>query len=175
MTGARFVHDRLEELGWDVLIADAQKVKGIAPLACKTDRVDARVLAVLSQRDLVPEIWLPTLQVRQERELARFRLHLVKHRSMLKHRIHSTLISFGKPCPVSDLFGVAGRHLLADLYVPDPWRSTLDASLVMNRRPGEPDRRLQPPAARDGRRPSLRADADDRAGHRVGTGLHDRR
>jgi len=50
MTGARFVHDRLEELGWDVLIADAQKVKGIAPLACKTDHIDARVLAVSSQR-----------------------------------------------------------------------------------------------------------------------------
>ena len=28
MTGARFVHDTLEQLGWDVLIADAQKVKG---------------------------------------------------------------------------------------------------------------------------------------------------
>ena len=59
MTGARFVHDRLEELGWDVLIADAAKVKGLAPLACKTDKIDARVLAVLSERDLVPEIWLP--------------------------------------------------------------------------------------------------------------------
>ena len=42
-----------------MLIADAQKVKGLAPLACKTDKIDARVLAVLSQRDLVPEIWLP--------------------------------------------------------------------------------------------------------------------
>ena len=47
MTGARFVHDRLEALGWDVLIADAAKVKGLAPLACKTDKIDARVLAVL--------------------------------------------------------------------------------------------------------------------------------
>jgi transposase len=37
MTGARFVHDTLEQLGWDVLIADAQRVKGLAPLACKTD------------------------------------------------------------------------------------------------------------------------------------------
>jgi len=27
-------------------------------LACKTDKIDARVLAVLSHRDLVPEIWL---------------------------------------------------------------------------------------------------------------------
>ena len=60
--------------------------------------------------------------MRQERELARFRLHLVKHRSQLKHRIHSTLISFGRPCPVTDLFGVAGRELLAKLELPEPWR-----------------------------------------------------
>jgi transposase len=59
MTGARFVHDTLEELGWEVLVADAQKVKGLAPLACKTDKIDARVLAELSWRDLVPAIWLP--------------------------------------------------------------------------------------------------------------------
>ena len=72
MTGSRFVHDRLEELGWDVLIADAAKVKGLAPLACKTDKIDARVLAVLSHRDLVPEIWLPDRRVRREREQARF-------------------------------------------------------------------------------------------------------
>jgi transposase len=38
MTGARFVHDALERLGWDVRVADAQKVKGLAPLACKTDK-----------------------------------------------------------------------------------------------------------------------------------------
>jgi transposase len=60
MTGARFVHDTLEELGWEVLIADAAKVKGLAPLACKTDKIDARVLAVLSQRDLVPRSGCPT-------------------------------------------------------------------------------------------------------------------
>jgi transposase len=99
MTGARFVHDRLEELGWDVLIADAAKVKGLAPLACKTDRIDARVLAVLSERDLVPEIWLPDPRVRRERELARFRMHLVKHRSMLKHRIHADADHLRAPVP----------------------------------------------------------------------------
>ena len=129
MTGARFVHDRLEELGWEVLIADAAKVKGLAPLACKTDKIDARVLAVLSERDLVPEIWLPDPRVRRERELARFRMHLVKHRSMLKHRIHATLITFGHA--VSDLFGVAGRELLERLQVPQPWRGTVDASLEL--------------------------------------------
>jgi transposase len=131
MTGARFVHDTLERHGWEVEIADAQKVKGLAPLAVKTDRIDAPVLAVLSQRDLVPAIWLPDPRVRRERELARFRLHLVKHRSQLKNRIHSALISFGRPCPVTDLFGVAGRRLLADLDLPEPWRGNIEASLTL--------------------------------------------
>ena len=56
MTGARFVRDTLEELGREVVIADAQKVKGLAPLACKTDKIDAGVLAELSHRDLVPPL-----------------------------------------------------------------------------------------------------------------------
>jgi transposase len=131
MTGARIVHDTLEQEGWSVEIADAQKVKGLAPLACKTDKIDSQVLATLSHRDLVPSIWLPDPRVREERELARFRLHLVKHKSALKCRIHSTLVNFGKPCPVTDLFGVEGRELLARLEVPEPWRSNVTASLAL--------------------------------------------
>jgi transposase len=131
MTGARIVHDTLEQQGWSVEIADAQKVKGLAPLACKTDKIDSLVLATLSHRDLVPAIWLPDPAVREERELARFRLHLVKHRSMLKQRIHSTLINFGRACPVTDLFGVEGRRLLERLEVPEPWRDNVAASLEL--------------------------------------------
>jgi transposase len=131
MTGARIVHDTLEQEGWDVEIADAQKVKGLAPLACKTDKIDSMVLAVLSHRDLVPAIWLPDPRVREERELARFRLHLVKHRSALKNRVHSTLINFGRACPVTDLFGAEGRRLLERLEVPEPWRANVTASVCL--------------------------------------------
>src|ERR687897_2626932 len=131
MTGARIVHDTLEACGWSVEIADAQRVKGLAPLACKTDKIDSMVLAVLSHRDLVPAIWLPDPRVRSERELARFRLHLVKHKSALKNRIHSTLINFGRPCPVTDLFGVEGRKLLDRLQVPEPWRGNVTAALKL--------------------------------------------
>ena len=74
MNGARFVHDTLERCGWDVQVADAVKVKGLAPLACKTDRIDAWVLAELSRRDMVPAIWLPDFAQRSARERARFRL-----------------------------------------------------------------------------------------------------
>jgi transposase len=131
MTGARFVHDTLEFAGWDVAIADAVKAKGIAPLAAKTDKIDAYVLAELARRDLVPEIWLPTPDVRAERERARFRLHLVHHRTALKNRIHATLITFGHAVPMADLFGTSGRDLLARLEVPEPWRTSLATSLTM--------------------------------------------
>jgi transposase len=113
MNGARFVHDQLELAGWQVEIADAQKVKGLAPLACKTDRIDAWVLAELSRREL----------------RARWRLHLVRHRSSLKQHVHAVLLAHGKPCPVSDLFGVRGRRLLARLKLPEPWHGTVEASL----------------------------------------------
>src|SRR2546430_881804 len=129
MNGARFVHDQLELAGWRVEIADAVKVKGLAPLACKTDRIDAWVLAELARRDLVPAIWLPDPAVRAERERARFRLHLVRHRTSLKQRVHAVLLAHGKPCPVSDLFGLAGRDLLERLELPEPWQGTIEASL----------------------------------------------
>jgi transposase len=131
MNGARFVHDALERCGWDVEIADAQKVKGLAPLACKTDRIDAWVLAELSRRDLVPAIWLPSFDQRGERERARWRLHLVRHRTSLKNRVHSELMAFGHACPVSDLFGARGRRLLERLDFPEPWRSGVLAAVAL--------------------------------------------
>lgn len=129
MNGARFVHDELEGHGWEVVIADAFRVKGLAPLACKSDRIDACVLAELSRRELVPAVWLPDPAVRAERERARFRLHLARHRTALKNRVHQTLVAFGAPCPVADLFGLRGRAFLERIVLPEPWRGTLEASL----------------------------------------------
>ena len=131
MNGARFVHDQLERWGWDVAVADSVRAKGLAPLAAKTDKIDARVLAELARRDIVPEIWLPDPAVREARERARFRLHLVRHRTALKNRIHATLIAFGHPVPVSDLFSTGGRELLARMAIPEPWSTTLTTSLQM--------------------------------------------
>jgi hypothetical protein len=131
MNGARFVHDQLELGGWQVRIADAQKVKGLAPLACKSDRIDAWVLAELARRDLVPASWLPTPTVRAERERARWRLHLVGHRVALKNRVPATLLTFGRPCATSDLFGAGGRALLARLGLPEPWAATTAAAVAL--------------------------------------------
>jgi transposase len=131
MSGARFVHDQLELDGWDVRVANAAKARGLAPLACKTDRIDCWVLAELARLDLVPEIWLPDATVRAERERARFRLHLVKHRRALKQRVHAILFQHGLPNPSSDLFGAGGRCLLARLQLGEPWASTVAASIEL--------------------------------------------
>jgi hypothetical protein len=47
------VHDQLELARWEVVIADVQKVKGLAALACKTDRIDAWV------PELAAATWCP--------------------------------------------------------------------------------------------------------------------
>jgi DNA-binding HxlR family transcriptional regulator len=103
------VHDRLEPVGLQVEIADAQKVKGLAPPACKTDRIDAWVLAELAGRDLLPAIWLPDQLVRAERQRARWRLHVVRHRLSLRQRVHAAPLTHGKP----RAHVVAPRNVLA--------------------------------------------------------------
>jgi transposase len=100
-------------------------------LRARPDRIDAWVLAELSRRDLVPAIWLPAFELRQDRERARWRLCLVGKRSALKHRVHAQLLAFGHPCPVSDLFGLKGRELLARLGFPEPWRGNVLAAVRM--------------------------------------------
>src|SRR5262245_33396838 len=131
MSGARFVHDQLERAGWDVRIADARRVKGLAPLACKTDRIDAWVLAELARRDLLPEVWLPDPAVRAERERARFRLYLVQKRTSLKCRVHALLFQHGVQAPAGELFGAGGRRFLERLRLPEPWQSSLQTSCAL--------------------------------------------
>lgn len=174
MNGARFIHDQLERWGWDVEVADVVRAKGLAPLAAKTDKIDARVLAELARRDLVPAIWLPDPSVREARERARFRLHLVRHRVALKNRIHATLMAFGHPVPVSDLFSRGGRELLERMAIPEPWATTLATSLHMVDDVEREIRNCEAELRRLGARPSLRPTPDDRARHRLGPRLHHR-
>src|SRR6266511_2936501 len=91
MSGAVWVRDRLRAAGWQVEVADARRVKAVAPLACKTDRVDARVLADLARRDLIPEVWVPSLDERANRERLRRRAHLIRLRTSAINRTFGLL------------------------------------------------------------------------------------
>src|SRR4051812_48539106 len=91
MSGAIWVRDRLQAAGWRVEVADAPKVKGLAPLACKTDKVDARVLAELCRRDPGPGGVAASLDDRALRERLNRRMQLVRMRTMARNRIHGVL------------------------------------------------------------------------------------
>src|SRR3954463_13180324 len=56
MSGAAWVGEQLAAAGWTVQIADARKARAVGSLAAKTDKLDARVLAELARRDLVPRV-----------------------------------------------------------------------------------------------------------------------
>ena len=133
------------------------------------------VLAVLSHRDLVPAISLPDPRVRRNASSLAFDFTWSSTRSMLKHRIHSTLINFGRPSPVSDLFGVKEQKLLGELDFPEPWRGQRRRVARADRRSHRPDRPRQPAPASRPRRPPLRPATHERPGDRLGVGLHDRR
>jgi hypothetical protein len=127
MNGARLVHDQLELAGWQVAIADAQKVKAWPRLPVRptgsTPGCSPSCPAATWSRDLAAHSWGAA-----ERERARWRLHLIRHRTALKNRIHAILLAFAKPCPVSDLFGAGGRQLLARLALPEPWAGNVVAA-----------------------------------------------
>ena len=65
--------------------------------------------------------------MRELRELVRHRAKLVALRSGLKAQVHAVLAKQGLLVPVSDLFGVGGRELLARLALPAPYRARVNA------------------------------------------------
>jgi transposase len=155
MSGAVWVRDRLEASGWKVQVAHARKVRDVAPLACKTDKVDARVLAELCRRDLVPELWVPSLEDRALRERLRRRAHLVKARTSARNRIFGLLTQFGLRISHARLRKPDAIELLERRGVPEVWRASiaelLELAAEMNRRIDPIDRELAPIARSDER------------------------
>src|SRR6266545_1868141 len=124
MSGAVWVRDRLQDAGWEMKVAHARKVRDVAPLACKTDKVDARVLAELCRRDLVPELWVPSIEDRALRERLRRRMHLVKARTSARNRIFGLLTRFGLRISHSRR-KPGSMDLLRRSGVPEVWRASI--------------------------------------------------
>src|SRR4051812_37341754 len=129
MSGAIWVRDQLSAAGWQVQVAHARKVRDIAPLACKTDKVDARVLAELCRRDLVPELWVPPLGDRELRERLRRRTHLVRMRASAMNRIFGLLTQWGLRLSLRRLREPDAMALLEQRGVPAVWRRSIAEAL----------------------------------------------
>lgn len=131
MSGAVWVRDRLRSAGWQVEVADARRVKAVAPLACKTDRVDARVLAELCRRDLVPALWIPSLEERELRERLRRRMHLVRLRTSAMNRIFGLGTQWGLRLSAERLRRKGGLELLAPSGMPSVWQRSIEEALAV--------------------------------------------
>jgi transposase len=106
--------DVLQATGAKVHLAHPLGVTGWAHRRVKNDRVDAAGLADLLRMNRLPEAWIAPPELRELRELVRYRAKLVALRSGLKAQVHSVLAKQGIAVAVSDLFGLAGMRLLAD-------------------------------------------------------------
>jgi transposase len=131
MSGAVWVRDQLAAAGWEVQVAHARKVRDVAPLACKTDKVDARVLAELCRRDLVPALWVPSLDERALRERLRRRMHLVRLRASAMNRIFGLLTQWGLRISLDRLRSEDALQLLADRGVDQTWRRSIAEAIAV--------------------------------------------
>lgn len=113
------IHDWLDDVADEVVLAHPAKVRAIAEARIKTDKIDSETLAHLLRADLIPEAYAPSKDVRSRKRVLRQRMFLVRLRTMVKNRVRALLAQHGVEVPeVSDLYGKAGREWLEGLALP---------------------------------------------------------
>jgi len=90
-TNAWYVHDLLKPLVGRVVVTHPPHIKLIAAAMVKTDKKDTMTLAKLLAVNLVPEVWVPPVHVRDLRALLAHRRRLVSQQTQSKNRLQSVL------------------------------------------------------------------------------------
>lgn len=104
--------DEMERLGHRPKLCNPLEAKRRMGLTNKTDKLDAKGLAILLRNGTLPEVWIPPSELRDQRELLRLRIFLVRMRTRVKNRIHATLGRHNIQVPGSDLFcGTARKQV----------------------------------------------------------------
>ncbi len=78
---ARDFYDETRPYVGRMVVANAMKVKLIAQTRVKTDKHDTLALAHLLMAGLIPEVWVPPVEVRELRGLIAHRRQMVKRRT----------------------------------------------------------------------------------------------
>jgi transposase len=133
MSGAAWVREQLQAGGWTVQIADARKAKAVGSLAAKTDKLDARVLAELARRDLVPQVYVATFPDRELKERLGRRMHMIRLRTSAMNRAHGVLSQFGVKLAFDRLRQPDVLELLAERGVPEVWRRSVGEAVAIVR------------------------------------------
>jgi transposase len=108
-----WIVDEMEELGHRPKLCSALEAKRRMGGSKKTDKLDAKGLAILLRNGTLPEVWIPPRELRDQRELLRLRIFLVQLKTRVKNRIHGTLARHNIQISGADLFGVECRRVLA--------------------------------------------------------------
>ena len=85
------VYDIVEPLVSYVVVAHAGGVRQIAEARVKTDKKDVERLIRLLIADIVPEVWVPPVEVRELRGMISYRNRLVKTSTMIRNRLQSLI------------------------------------------------------------------------------------
>ena len=127
------MHDWLEDIVDEVVLANPYKVKAIAEAKIKTDKIDASILADLLRADLVPSCYVAPRSVRDMRNLLRERIYFVRMRTMTKNRITTVFDRYpeqkSKFKSWTDLFGIRGRKQLDSINISEADRAMIDREL----------------------------------------------
>ena len=113
--------DTLAAAGAEVHLAHPLGVKAFTYRRVKNDERDSADLADLLRMGRLPEAWIAPAQVRELRELTRYRQKLVHLRTSCKDQVHAVLAKLGVPVTCSDIFGTAGSAWLDGLGLPQPY------------------------------------------------------
>jgi len=89
-----WIVDEMEEAGHRPRLAHARKAKLMMGEIDKTDKLDGRGLATLLRNGTLPEVWIASREVRDQRELLRLRMTLVGMEIRLKNRVHAILAKY---------------------------------------------------------------------------------
>src|SRR5215510_4004306 len=113
--------DVLEAAGAEVHLAHPLGVKAFTYRRVKDDFRDAGDLADLLRMGRLPEAWIAPREVRELREITRYRRKLVGLRTSCKDQVHAVLAKLGLAVTCSDLFGAWGTAWLDGLRLPQPY------------------------------------------------------
>ncbi|MCB0187713.1 MAG: IS110 family transposase [Caldilineaceae bacterium] len=116
-----------------ITLANPFKTRIIAEAQVKTDKVDAKILALLLRAGLVSAVHIPAKATRERKEVLRQRCFFVRQRTMLRNRIHRLLGAQHelKLPQCSDIFGQKGMRFLEKLELPAPAGLLLKQQLDM--------------------------------------------
>ena len=118
---ARWFERLLGELQFELWIGDAAEIRTKRVRKQKTDRQDAQLILRLLLEDRFPQIWVPSWENRDLRQLLWHRHRMVQARTRIMNQLQAVALNEGLRCK-KRLWGERGRQQL-ESFLLAPWAS----------------------------------------------------